>query len=68
MFEVDALESSGPLAIDVTNPLYEIGLSRLSYGKGNCLLRMVQNAITSEAFEAGVHNFLVANHRGSAPR
>ena len=68
VFGIDALESTLPISIEVTNPSYDMTYSRLSYGKGNCLLRMVENIITRDVFNTGINNYLFVNLYGNANR
>ena len=58
VFYIDALGSSLPISTEVDNPDYDMTFSRLSYGKGNCLIRMIENMITLEAFNNGVQTYL----------
>ena len=68
VFGIDALESSLPISVEVTNPSYDMTYSRLSYGKGNCLLRMVENIITRDVFNTGINQYLSRNMYGNANR
>lgn len=58
VFGIDALESSMAISVEVDNPLYDMTFNRLSYGKGNCLIRMIENFITLESFNKGITQYL----------
>ena len=58
VFGIDALESALPLSSNVDNPEYDMTFSRLSYGKGNCIIRMIENIITLSSFNKGIHTYL----------
>ena len=58
VFELDSLSDSKPLSLEVTNPGYDITYSRMSYGKGACIIRMLESAITTPAFDAGINDYL----------
>ncbi len=60
VFEIDAYDTALEISREVQNPTYDMTFSRLSYGKGNCLLRMIENFITLETFNKGITNYL--NH------
>ena len=58
VFELDSLPSAKPVSVEVSNPEYDKTFSRLSYGKGSVLLRMIENMIGLEVFNEGVVNYL----------
>ncbi|NJL11441.1 MAG: M1 family peptidase, partial [Calothrix sp. SM1_7_51] len=55
---LDALETTSAISLPVDNPDYDMRFGRISYGKGDCLLRMIENFITLESFQKGVNNYL----------
>ena len=55
VFEIDAVSSSVAISSDVTNPDYDLVFGRISYGKGNCLIRMIESFIGTPAFRAGIN-------------
>ncbi|XP_059089638.1 aminopeptidase N-like [Tigriopus californicus] len=58
-FEVDALESSHPISIDVNHP-DEINeaFDGISYGKGASVIRMMANFLGIETFNKAITNYL----------
>ncbi|TRY78485.1 hypothetical protein TCAL_06176 [Tigriopus californicus] len=68
VFGIDALVSSKPISVEVANPDYDMTYSRLSYGKGNCLIRMIENFITLEVFKAGINQYLETKQHENADR
>eukprot|EP00095_Tigriopus_kingsejongensis_P012701 maker-scaffold22_size673200-snap-gene-5.52 protein:Tk12701 transcript:maker-scaffold22_size673200-snap-gene-5.52-mRNA-1 annotation:"aminopeptidase n-like" len=58
VFGIDALETAKPISVDVGNPYYDFTYTRLAYGKGGCLLRMIENFLGLDAFKAGVNQYL----------
>lgn len=68
VFGIDALVSSKPISVEVANPDYDMTYSRLSYGKGNCLIRMIENFITLEVFKSGINQYLMTKEHDNADR
>ena len=66
VFGIDALESSKAISIKVDNPDYDMTYGRLSYGKGNCLVRMIENIITTDTFNHGITHYLNNQAYGNA--
>lgn len=57
--EVDSLSSSHPVSTDVENPtqIQEM-FDDVSYDKGACILNMLRDFLTPEAFEVGIIRYL----------
>ena len=60
-FQIDALESSHPISIEVKHPdeINEI-FDRISYAKGASILRMMDKFLTTNTFNRGLTNYLKA--------
>ena len=60
-FQIDALESSHPISIEVKHPdeINEI-FDRISYAKGASIIRMMDNFLTTKTFQRGLTNYLKA--------
>lgn len=56
---LDALHSSHPIDVKVNSPseIREI-FDAISYDKGGCVLRMLENFVTEKAFRAGLRKYL----------
>ena len=67
-FELDSLENSKALSLEVTNPGYEITYSKMSYGKGACIVRMMETMIKTGPFRAGIKAYLDRYAFGNANR
>lgn len=59
VFEIDALQSSHPISVEVKNP-DEINFifDRISYEKGAALIRMIDNFLGTEIFKRALSNYL----------
>ena len=59
--QIDALESSHPISIEVKHPdeINEI-FDRISYAKGASILRMIDNFLTRKSVKQGLTNYLKA--------
>ena len=61
LIQIDALESSHPISIEVKHPdeINEI-FDRISYAKGASILRMMDHFLTRGTFRRGLSNYLKA--------
>ena len=50
VFEIDAYETTVAISSEVTNPDYDLVFGRISYGKGCCLIRSVDNKTSSNRY------------------
>ncbi|XP_037296627.1 aminopeptidase N-like [Manduca sexta] len=67
VFQLDALNSSHQLSVDVTaSEETDAIFDKISYGKGSALLRMLNHILTDEVFNAGVTDYLNAKMYGNA--
>ncbi|TRY78714.1 hypothetical protein TCAL_06795 [Tigriopus californicus] len=65
---IDSLKSAVPISVEVGNPYYDFTYTRLAYGKGGCLLRMVEAFMTLDTFKEGVNQYLKGNNHGNTVR
>jgi len=54
---LDSLPSSHPISTNIENPGYQGNFDRISYAKGACLIRMMNNFMTKEVFQKGIANY-----------
>ncbi|XP_037868658.1 aminopeptidase N [Bombyx mori] len=67
VFQLDALNSSHQLSVDVTaSEETDAIFDKISYGKGAALLRMLNHILTDDIFNAGVTNYLKSKMYGNA--
>lgn len=64
---LDALRNSHPIDVEVKKPaeIREI-FDSISYDKGGCVLRMLEDFVGEENFRAGLRNYLTAHKFGNA--
>ncbi|RZB41451.1 aminopeptidase N, partial [Asbolus verrucosus] len=68
-FELDALESSRAISFDVKNSRQiRQTFDELSYGKGACIIRMMNHFLGENVFKIGLINFLNKYKYGNANR
>lgn len=67
IFNFDALRSSHPVKVEITNPatIFQI-FDNISYRKGSSIIRMMHRFLGEEAFRQGVHNYLKRHEYGNA--